>query len=91
MENENGVVTPNETVPEKKGFSITSMILGIVGLFVFSIPCGVLAIVFGAIGRKKGGKGFATAGLILGIIATAYGVINFIIGMASLVSIFTLL
>ena len=69
MENENQ--TP---VEEKKGLSIASMVLGLVGLFLFAIPCGILAIIFGLVGKKKGGKGFATAGLILGIIDVAWGV-----------------
>ena len=68
MENENQ--TP---VEEKKGLSIASMVLGLVGLFLFAIPCGILAIIFSLIGKKKGGKGFATAGLILGIVDVAWG------------------
>ena len=67
MENE-------QIVEEKKGLSIATMVLGIVGLVLFAIPCGILAIIFGIIGKKKGGKGFATAGLILGIIDVAWGI-----------------
>ena len=59
---------------EKKGMSITSMVLGLVGLLVAALPCGILAIIFAALGRKKGGKGFATAGLVLGIIDVVCGV-----------------
>lgn len=68
MENEN-----NTPVQESKGFSIASMVLGLVGLVVFALPCGILAIIFSILGRKKGGKGFATAGLVLGILDAVFG------------------
>lgn len=70
MENENQ--TP---VQESKGQSIASMVLGLVGLLIFALPCGILAIIFSALGKKKGGKGFATAGLVLGIIDVVFGLI----------------
>ena len=68
---------------EKKpiGFSVTSMVLGIVGLVTFclwylSILCGILAIVFGVVAKKKEEKnGMATAGLVMGIIIVALWVI----------------
>lgn len=65
---------------EKKGFSIASMVLGIVSLVCFcycyiSIPSSILAIIFGILGKKKGGKGMAIAGLVLGIIAIALFII----------------
>jgi hypothetical protein len=66
------------------GLSITSMVLGIVGLVFTFIPglnfigilCGILAIIFAIIGKNKiqnsngefTGLGMAKAGLILGII-----------------------
>lgn len=66
------------------GLSITSMILGIVGIVFTFIPglnfvgiiCGVLAIIFGVISKNKiinsnnelSGLGMAKAGMILGII-----------------------
>lgn len=81
-ENENvktEVVTNTEntrttSVEEKKGYSIASLVLGILSICFFcvwyiSIPAAILAIIFGVIGRKQGSKGMATAGLILGIIA----------------------
>ena len=56
------------------GFSIASMVLGIIAVlscffWFITIPCSILAIVFSVIGKKKGGKRMATAGLILGITA----------------------
>ena len=83
MEEKNEVI--NE---EKKGMSIASMVLGIVGLIVFALPCGILAIIFSILGKKKGGKGFATAGLVLGIIDAVFGVIAIISSVALVGSIF---
>lgn len=69
---------------EKKGLSIASMVLGIVGLvcccfWYIAIPCSILAIIFGILGKKKGGKGMAIAGLVLGIIAIALFIILILI------------
>jgi len=54
-------------------FSILGFVFGIVGLFVLPIIFGIAAIVLSIIGLKKTsngqkGKGFAIAGLILGIL-----------------------
>lgn len=54
------------------GMGTTSLVMGILGFFVF--PLSILAIVFGAKGlkAKNGDTGLARTGLILGIIGTAY-------------------
>lgn len=70
----------------KKGLSITSMILGIVSIvwsfnFLISVACGVLAIIFGLKGKKMGGKGMAKAGFITGIIGLSLQVIIFLVGV----------
>mgnify|MGYP002528578248 CR=1 FL=1 len=75
MEEENKEVKET-VVQENKGLSIASMVLGIISVVLFcmwyiSIPCAILAIIFGVIGKKKGGKGIAIAGLVLGIVAIA--------------------
>lgn len=69
------------------GFSITSMVVGIVGIFtVFTcfVPLlfGILAAIFGGValngmGRSRNydGKGMAIAGLVLGIIDFAIGIL----------------
>ena len=64
---------------------IAALVLGIIGLAGCFIPslgwvgtlCGLLAIILGAVGVKKGGanKGKAKAGLILGILSFALGLI----------------
>lgn len=71
-----------------KGLSIAAMVLGIVSvvlccIWYLSIPCAILAIIFGIIGKKRDGRGMAIAGLVLGIIAIAlYGLL--VAGVASL-------
>lgn len=73
---------------ENKGFSIASMVLGIISIVLFciwylSIPCAILAIIFGIVGMKKGAKGMAIAGLVLGIIAVAIvGIFLIFVGSA---------
>lgn len=76
---------PNMNAPqEKKGFSITSLTLGILS---FTCCCGyvgilfgVLAIILGLIGMKKGGRGMAIGGLICGIIGLLLSlIISFLI------------
>lgn len=83
-------------VQESKGLSIASMVLGIISVVLFciwylSIPCAILAIIFGIIGRKKGAKGMATAGLVLGIIALAILVVIYILALAGLATVGTAL
>lgn len=89
MDNE---VNQNAVPAEKKGFSIASMVLGIVGLVCcciwwIAIPCSILAIIFGILGKKKGGKGMAITGLVLGIIAIALYAILTLTGVALLTSV----
>ena len=83
MENEN-----TTTVEEEKGLSIASMVLGIVGLIIFALPCGILAVIFSILGKKKGGKGFATAGLILGIIDVVFGLIAIVTAISTFATLF---
>lgn len=79
-----------EPKKEKKGFCIASMVLGIVALVFFciwyvSIPCGILAIIFGILGIKTIHKGMAIAGLITGfiglVISTLIVILLFIFGI----------
>ncbi|MFF1452244.1 DUF4190 domain-containing protein [Streptomyces sp. NPDC058274] len=71
-------------VQPSNGMGTTGLVLGIIGvvcsltffLWFFGVILGILAIIFGAIGRGKANrgeatnKGAATAGLVCGIIAT---------------------
>ena len=72
-----------EKKEENKGYSIASMVLGIISVILFcftyiSIPCAILAIIFAVVGKNKGGKGMATAGLVLSIIGTVLCALLFI-------------
>ena len=92
MDEENKVEvneTSNSPVTERKGFNITSMILGIIAVACFcwwyvSIPCAIIAIIFSVAGKKDAGKGMGTAGLVLGIIALGLYVLM-VLGVGSLV------
>lgn len=58
---------------ESTGFAVASLVLGILSVVLFciwfvSIPCGILAIIFGTIDRSRSGKGMAIAGLTMGVI-----------------------
>ena len=71
-----------------QGMGIAALVLGILAVIASFIPCfgffavlfGVLAIIFGAVGLSQAKKGNAAtvmpkAGLILGIVATAFVII----------------
>ena len=51
---------------------LISMIIAIVGLFIFGIPCGVTSLILGIIGiataGETKGKGMAIAGTVVGAI-----------------------
>lgn len=79
--------TQTPTAKAGNGLAVTAMVLGIIGVLFGIIPLtffiawilGVLALVFGFIGRGKArrgasGKGQATAGIVLGVIALGLGV-----------------
>ena len=70
-----------------KGMSIAALVLGIISVVLFcfwylAIPCAILAIIFGILGRKKEKSGMATAGFVLGIVAITISIIIVIIGIA---------
>ena len=61
------------TQSRSNGLAIAALVCGIVGLFIFEVILGALAIVFGGIGlsranRGAGRRGMAWAGIILGAI-----------------------
>jgi hypothetical protein len=71
---------PNQTfnsAPQKtEGLGLAGFISGLVGLFIASIPLGIIAVIFGSISLSKikrnpqryKGKGFAIAAIILGLV-----------------------
>lgn len=78
------VNSPASAAPSGTGknpFGVTSLVLGIIGIFIANIILGPLAIIFGAIGLNRAkragrGRGTSIAGIVLGVIALAvYAVI----------------
>ena len=76
--------------PAGNGIAIAALVLGIVGLALFclryvSIPCGVLAIIFGVIGKNKAKQGAPHGGMALaGIILGAISLLLFVLVLAGL-------
>lgn len=69
IDNTKKTETPQAKQEDKKGFSIASMVLGIISLvfcfvWIISIPSAILAIIFGILGIKSTGKGMSIAGLV---------------------------
>ena len=66
---------------EKTGLSVAALVLGIVAILcifehgMLNFISALLAIIFGAIGRKKGGKTMGTVGMVLGIISLVFFVL----------------
>ena len=76
-------VIKEEAEKDKKGFSIAALVLGIIAIVLccvwyISIPCGILAIIFGIIGIKSSKKGMSIAGLITGAVGLVISIIIFI-------------
>ena len=73
------------TMKPYNGYSIASLVLGILG-FIFPIfICSILAIVFSGISAKNVGRrdGMATAGFILGIISLIFTIIVVIVAVVA--------
>ncbi len=64
---------PGPVARQSNGLAIAALVCGIIGLLLFGIVLGPLAIIFGGIGLSRANKGaphrgMAVAGLVLGII-----------------------
>lgn len=73
-----------KTKKDRKGFCIASMVLGIVSLVFFclwylSLPCAILAVIFGILGVKSLNKGMAIAGIVTGAIGLLISIFIIII------------
>lgn len=70
----NQTVNNNTTTgADKKGFAIAALVLGIIAIVLcciwyVSIPCGIIALILGILGRKSSKKGMSTAGIVTGVI-----------------------
>lgn len=63
----------NQKPPENKGLSVASLTLGVVGLLAWLLPLVgfpiiITGLILGIIGRKRGGKGLGTVGIVLCVI-----------------------
>lgn len=81
------MVENTEIVKEKaekiSGLSIAALVLGIISIvlwcvWIISIPCAILALIFGILEVKKPGRGMAIAGLVTGIISLVIWVMLFL-------------
>lgn len=91
-ENQDPITSSTNTV-ERKGFNITSLVLGIISVITMcwcwyaSVPAGIIAIIFSVAGKNDAGRGMGVAGLVLGIIGLVITVAFLIlaaIGIAAL-------
>lgn len=81
--NINPIQNPNQVQSKVNGLNIAALVLGIVSIVLWcvwfiSIPCAILALIFGIIGIKKQGKGLALTGIITGAIAMAIWIFLFV-------------
>lgn len=94
-EKEVEIINNTNTVDEKKGKSIASMVLGIVSLVGLclnswvSLICGIIGLILGIQGKKtENAQGMAKAGVILSIISLVLTVLCiifiFVIGIGSI-------
>lgn len=88
-QNNQETTTTTTQTNERKGFNITSMILGIVSVLCFcwwyiSVPTGIIAIIFSIAGKKDAGRGMGIAGLVLGIIGLVLCILLYILAIMGL-------
>lgn len=79
--NNNGVNANNTN--DKKGFAIAALVLGILAIVLcciwyVSIICGILALIFGIIGRKSSKKGMSIAGIVTGVIGIIITIVLYV-------------
>ena len=82
--------TQNVGPRKQNAMALTSFIISLVGLIVAGIPCGIVAVILGIVGlvkfdaTKEKGKGFAIAGLVVGVIDVIAVILNIIIQASAL-------
>ena len=77
------------------GLAVTSFVCSMVGIVVFGLVMGILAICFGAVGLSRtkyfpeeSGKGFAVTGIVVGIIEVIIMILYIVTVRSSYVSLF---
>lgn len=82
--------TQNVGQRKQNSMALASFIIALVGLIVAGLPCGIVAVILGIVGlvkfdaTKEKGKGFAIAGLVVGVIDVIAVVLNIIIQASAL-------
>lgn len=82
--------TQNVGQRKQNSMALASFIIALVGLIVAGLPCGIVAVILGIVGlvkfdaTKEKGKGFAIAGLVIGVIDVIAVVLNIIIQASAL-------
>ena len=75
-----------DAITQKKNFcgkAIAGFVLSLVGVLVLALPCGIIGLVFSALGmsdvKRKSlrGNGLAIAGLVISIVDIVFGIVNF--------------
>lgn len=85
--NESNTIQNNMPTKDRKGFAIAALVLGIVSTVLscnlyISVPCGILAIIFGFLSLKSSKRGFSIAGLITGIVGVTITILITVIAFA---------
>ena len=80
VESEVNQATNTAPANDKKGFSISALVLGIIALVLcciwyVSIPCGIIALILGIIGLKSSKRGMSIAGIITGVIGMILSIV----------------
>ncbi len=84
---EGTVVTENEPAPKLSIKALVGFIVSLAGVLVLAIPCGVVGLVFSALGIKemntlsKVGRGFVISGLIVSIVDIILGIYNLCVSL----------
>jgi Domain of unknown function (DUF4190) len=84
---------PGAVAGRTPGKATASLVLGIVGLLLCPLVCSVLALVFGYQSRNEidsdpslGGRGTATAGIVLGWVGIAFAVLIIVLYVVGAIS-----
>ena len=82
--NVNSIQNTSNNSNKTYGLNIAALVLGIVSIVLWcvwfiSIPCGILALIFGIIGVKKPGKAMGITGVVTGAITIAIWIFIFTI------------
>ena len=70
--------------------ALVGFIVSLAGILLAALPCGIVGIIFSIMGKKEAeakglkGRGFAIAGIVVGIIDIAFGILAIIAAIAAI-------